>query len=519
MKTRNALVTAASVCGLFLTHASALAQGTLTPPGVPAPTMKTLEQIEPRTPISSLPFTITNPGSYFLTTNLTGVSGQNGVTVEANNVALDLRGFTLTGVPGSQSGIFASNYNYLTVENGTVSSWGGLGINADATSGGRFSQLAVISNNADGLDPGHSAQMNHCVACQNAGNGFGGVDYDCTFDTCTANQNNSTGFEAFDRSQFLSCEATGNGFDGFNPFPNCTFRDCNASINGFDGLDTPYAGCVVINCVCNNNGVHGINAGDNCTVRGSSAASNGGNGIITGNNCVIESCTASLNSSQGIAASNYCTLTGCAASSNQLDNIVTSYGCALSQCSAGSSLTGNGFTLGSGNNITGSSAFANILNGINAGDRTAVEGCSATLNGIAGIHVSYIGTVQHCSSVNNGSYGILSDTNGYANILENNCTFNGLTNFGGFPSQGAGIYVTNSPSCRIEGNTLNLNYVGLVVAPGSHAFIVRNSADGNISTSYSLGAGNSWGPLVNVTGVGDISGTANANQPSANFIH
>jgi hypothetical protein len=33
--------------------------------------MKSLDQIEARTPISSAPFTISAPGSYYLTTNLT----------------------------------------------------------------------------------------------------------------------------------------------------------------------------------------------------------------------------------------------------------------------------------------------------------------------------------------------------------------------------------------------------------------------------------------------------------------
>src|SRR4051794_8782927 len=64
------------------------AQGSLTPTGAPAPMFKTLDQIEPRVPISTLPFTITNSGSYYLRSNLTLVSAssENGVTILTNNV-------------------------------------------------------------------------------------------------------------------------------------------------------------------------------------------------------------------------------------------------------------------------------------------------------------------------------------------------------------------------------------------------------------------------------------------------
>src|SRR5438067_2486739 len=72
-----------------------LAQGNLTPSGAPAPSMKTLAQIEPRQPISAIGYNITAPGSYYFTTNLTG--GTNGIVIASDNVTIDLNGFTLTG--------------------------------------------------------------------------------------------------------------------------------------------------------------------------------------------------------------------------------------------------------------------------------------------------------------------------------------------------------------------------------------------------------------------------------------
>jgi hypothetical protein len=101
MKTKTIALLTAAMGSFALTIQPAFAQGSLTPPGAPAPTMKTLAQIEPRTPIASLPFTITNAGSYYLTTNLVGTSGTNGITIASGNVTLDLEGFALLGVPSS----------------------------------------------------------------------------------------------------------------------------------------------------------------------------------------------------------------------------------------------------------------------------------------------------------------------------------------------------------------------------------------------------------------------------------
>src|SRR6478752_6422281 len=77
------------------------AQGVLAPTAAPGPLMKSLDQIEPRTPISSLPYTIATSGSYYFTKNLEFTdTGGNAITIYANDVTLDLGGFTLSSIAG-----------------------------------------------------------------------------------------------------------------------------------------------------------------------------------------------------------------------------------------------------------------------------------------------------------------------------------------------------------------------------------------------------------------------------------
>jgi len=120
-------------------------QGTLTPPaGTPAPTMKTLDEIdqsvsnvtatvkiaEPRTPLidgspgvtvfSSGTIQITQSGSYYLTENLT-VSSSSGIQISASGVTLDLNGFTIrsTSATASSSGIWIRGSN-VSIFNGHI---------------------------------------------------------------------------------------------------------------------------------------------------------------------------------------------------------------------------------------------------------------------------------------------------------------------------------------------------------------------------------------------------------------
>ena len=96
-------------------------QGSLTPPGSPAPTMKTLDQIEPRIPIDTVPIIITNPGSYYLTTNLLAPPATSGVTLRTNDIALDLNGFALVGGGSAGNGVATPlNLANLVFRNGAI---------------------------------------------------------------------------------------------------------------------------------------------------------------------------------------------------------------------------------------------------------------------------------------------------------------------------------------------------------------------------------------------------------------
>ena len=76
------------------------------------------------TRITSLPYTISTPGYYYLGGNLSYADG-HAITVDADNVTIDLMGFTLTGPSngyyhGIRDLILGNN---LEVRNGTISGW------------------------------------------------------------------------------------------------------------------------------------------------------------------------------------------------------------------------------------------------------------------------------------------------------------------------------------------------------------------------------------------------------------
>jgi hypothetical protein len=156
---------------LLAAMAGVVQGGPLDPPGPPGSTGKNL--------ITSLPFTISQPGSYVLNGNLTGVSGTDGITVQADNVTIDLSGFTLSGAPGAYSGIsegpFAPPRYFWTVRNGTIANWPNSGIFAQHVQNGTFEDLTIAGNGTNGSEAlvgGRAITVRSVKATGNHGDGI-----------------------------------------------------------------------------------------------------------------------------------------------------------------------------------------------------------------------------------------------------------------------------------------------------------------------------------------------------------
>lgn len=236
------------------------------PTGVIGGTMKTLDEIEPRTPVSErfvsskpgVTFAITEPGSYYLPDDIVAGANEIAISIEAAPVTLDLMGHTVDGAGGSLDLIYVAELaDRVWIKNGTLRRSGMRGLYSVGDTL-VVEDLEIVETLGSGIhiDTGRSAKLRD-VTIADAGTG-------------------STG----DRSGVYLAgpgvvsaehmEVTHTGGDGFNV-------SSSTRLTLTDSLVTDAA-------------LDGIAVGSKSVVQRVRVDRSGGYGILAGDNCVVEEC-------------------------------------------------------------------------------------------------------------------------------------------------------------------------------------------------------------------------------------
>jgi len=196
------------------------------------------------TKIRSLPYTISSPGFYYIEKNLSCSTG-TGITITANDVTLDLMGFTIdgSGGPAGSDGINMNGTANVEIRNGTVRGFSRLGITNELNCchGHRVINVRLFQNGNQG------------IYFFNSGNLIQG---------CTAIGNGSHGINTGYRSTAIGNVCRSNGGNGITAGTGTTLIGNTCSENGNYGIEfwSDY-------CMVDQNTVYNNTAGDfdSCT--------------------------------------------------------------------------------------------------------------------------------------------------------------------------------------------------------------------------------------------------------------
>jgi hypothetical protein len=319
MKRAHFAAIALPSAALILTAAFA---GPLNPPAGPvAPTMKTMTEVEPRIAINSTNtpgalgaiYKIAQPGSYYLTGNVTANLFNDGIQIACSNVTLDLSGFALLGggATGAANGVSVSGpCTNVTIKNGSAQGWPGCGFKLDSAIDFRAADLSVDSCGAEGIlattgatPSNNGGVIDNCVVSNCASPHGGFYVAKCRLSRCRAQSNTQYGFYCT-ASQLTDCTASDNQGMGITVYSS-NLVGCYTTGNEV-GI---YLAASSTATACNAYRNHGtgffvdsqVSATD-CTAtwNGDNTAFNYGGFAVVGSSARVEGCTASNNQNFGI---------------------------------------------------------------------------------------------------------------------------------------------------------------------------------------------------------------------------
>lgn len=489
----------ALLASLALAH-SAAAQGALTPSAAPAPTGKSLAQIEPRIDIATLAgtatsvVTISTTGSYYLSANLSGAPGKDTIVVSAAGVTIDLNGFSLVGTDAARVGLLATSGAAVTVRNGRVVG-GTYGVRT--TSRACLQDLIVEGGTTQGIS----------------------TTTDSTVERCRVS---AAGIAVSTRGVVTDCITT--GANGIATGSHATVLRCRVSAGGISTGDN----ALVSDCVVDDAPGFGISAGDAATVRNCTVQVSARSGIVVGQRSRISHCAVrdvvgiAANADGGFASAAggiETVLDACSAGNSGVPGFNFTSSTQFRNCVSTNS-TGAGFVGGGQCRFSDCIASGNSGVGISAGNRSILTGCIANTNGAGGIYLTGsggildrclaaantggsglrvdTGTIRDCEArENQGGAGIRCSTGSH--LLRNASNFNGVvaTPQNGFLVEGGRSRVDSNQAYNNTGfgfeitNTSSTNSV----------LVIGNSAGSNDGGEFSIGAGNAAGPIIAPTGV------------------
>jgi len=254
-----------------------------------------IEETEPRIPISSLPYTIDTSGSYYLTSDLT--SEADGIIVNADNVTIDLMGFSLIGTgSGTTYGIYMDGRSNVEIRNGTVRDFGSHGI-YEASSDGKGHRVIGIRATYNGSSVHGNAiyllGMNHLVKnCTASYSGYSGrgiwVGSGCSVVGNISHNNEGINIQTGNRNTVTNNVCYISNARGISTGHGCLISGNYVYSNKHQGILAEGGGLSTITgntCIDN---AWGISVQDGCKVTDNTCLSNREGGIAAGRNCIVK---------------------------------------------------------------------------------------------------------------------------------------------------------------------------------------------------------------------------------------